>query len=58
MKNFDYNQLMYKQGNLDEMKNTEREKCCADMVQSWIKELEEALRKHRELHGLEIESVN
>lgn len=48
MKSFEHDQMMYEEGRLAEMKNTEREKKRADMAQSRIKELEAELRKYRE----------
>ena len=39
--------LMYEEGRLAEIKNTEREKKRADMAQSRIKELEAELKKYR-----------
>ena len=47
MKSFEHDQLMYEEGRLAEIKNTEREKKRADMAQSWIKELEAELKKYR-----------
>ena len=48
MKSFEHDQLMYEEGRLAEIKNTEREKKRADMAQSRIKELEAELKKYRE----------
>lgn len=55
MKSFEHDQLMYGEGRLAEIKNTEREKkradmaeSRADMAQSRIKELEAELKKYRE----------
>ena len=55
MKSFEHDQLMYEEGRLAEIKNTERErqntekeKLRADMAQSRIKELEAELRKYKE----------
>ena len=47
MKSFEHDQLMYEEGRLAEIKNTEREKKRADMAQSRIKELEAELKKYR-----------
>ncbi|MGF0094288.1 hypothetical protein ACQRC4_13845 [Lachnospiraceae bacterium SGI.066] len=44
MKSFEHDQLMYEEGRLAEIKNTEREKKRADMAQSRIKELEAELK--------------
>lgn len=40
--------VVYEEGRLAEIKNTEREKKRADMAQSRIKELEAELKKYRE----------
>ena len=55
MKSFEHDQLMYEEGRLAEIKNTEREKkradmaeSRADMAKSRIKELEAELKKYRE----------
>ena len=47
MKSFEHDQLMYEEGRLAEIKNTEREKKRADMAQSRIKELEAELKRYR-----------
>ena len=54
MKSFEHDQMMYEEGRLAEMKNTEREKKRADMAQSRvdiaqsrIRELEAELRKYK-----------
>ena len=54
MKSFEHDQLMYEEGRLAEIKNTEREKkradmaeSRADMAQSRIKELEAELKRYR-----------
>ena len=48
MKSFEHDQLMYEEGRMAEIKNTEREMKRADMAQSRIKELEAELKKYRE----------
>lgn len=48
MKSFEHDQLMYGEGRLAEIKNTEREKKHADMAQSRIKELEAELKRYKE----------
>ena len=55
MKSFEHDQMMYEEGRLAEMKNTERERKVAekerlraDMAQGRIKELEAELRKYKE----------
>ena len=47
MKSFEHDQLMYEEGRLAEIKNTEREKKRADMAHSRIKELEAELKRYR-----------
>lgn len=54
MKSFEHDQLMYEEGHLAEIKNTEREmkradmaESRADMAQSRIKELEAELKRYR-----------
>ena len=55
MKSFEHDQMMYEEGRLAEMRNTERERKVAekerlraDMAQGRIKELEAELRKYKE----------
>ena len=55
MKSFEHDQMMYEEGRLAEIENTEREKkradmaeSRADMAQERIKKLEEELRRYKE----------
>ena len=57
MKSFEHDQLMYEEGRLAEIKNTEREKKRADMAQSRIKELEAELKKYRKRSSLVTEYI-